>query len=54
MSLRFLHCRDCGHHMRFRGRHCGYCGADKPIYGWPSVLVLGTTTVSVLALFAIA
>ena len=32
-------CHDCGHQMRFRGRRCGRCHAEKSFYQRPSVII---------------
>lgn len=37
MTLRVFHCKDCGHHMRFAGNHCGRCYAKKDAFQRPGL-----------------
>ncbi len=59
MTLRLFHCKDCGHHMRFAGNHCGRCYAKKEPSQMPGlwytiilVFVVLLLTVGVRALAA--
>lgn len=53
MALRVFTCKDCGHQMRFGGRHCGKCYARKEPLQQPAFWYAIIAIVAILAFIGI-
>ena len=53
MALRVFTCKDCGHHMRFSGNHCGKCYCEKTALQQPTFWYVLVGVVAILALLGL-
>ncbi|SFP28004.1 hypothetical protein [Tranquillimonas alkanivorans] len=52
-AFRIFTCDECGHKMRLRGAHCGYCYADKNRWQRPGTYVALLVIVVLITLMAL-
>lgn len=53
MTIRVFTCHDCGHKMRFFGKHCGKCYAQKLPHQLPSLWLTGAAIALILLIMVL-